>query len=360
MGRPHVVIVGGGPAGSAAAVAVAAAGGEAIVLERGPRGRDKACGDALPPLAVNALASLGITSPEQVGAITVPGFRFVSTDQVEHTGSMASWVTPRCVLDQVLRDKAEAAGASVSYQTRARAVIERAAGGLDVQATTHSGEKLVLDADAVVLAHGAATRISTAWGVDGSPLRIPVITQYVEGDASDSLDFVFGPGITPGFEWDFPAPGGARNVGRFATSATGLRSDRRMVGATPGLARSGPKWRGGWANLWSGRGKQWFDPRGVVSCGDAAGVIHPYSGAGIGEAIITGRMAGYYATMYALDQRDVGHLRAFNDKLAAWGGSLYDATSPVMQSWQRLVEGPQAEVGAVLRFLAELPVALTK
>src|SRR5690349_21237132 len=56
----QVVVVGGGPAGSAAATAAARLGMNVLVVESGPKYRDKACGDMFVPAAAALLRRLGL------------------------------------------------------------------------------------------------------------------------------------------------------------------------------------------------------------------------------------------------------------------------------------------------------------
>ena len=60
MNECDLLIIGGGPAGAAAAIVAARAGANVVVLEKGPHGRDKVCGDGLTPRAVAALRDLKV------------------------------------------------------------------------------------------------------------------------------------------------------------------------------------------------------------------------------------------------------------------------------------------------------------
>ena len=56
----EVIVVGAGPAGAAAAIHAVAAGYEVLLVEAGPLGRDKTCGDGLTPRAVHQLGRRGL------------------------------------------------------------------------------------------------------------------------------------------------------------------------------------------------------------------------------------------------------------------------------------------------------------
>ena len=58
-----------------------------------------------------------------------------------------------------------------------------------------------------------------------------------------------------------------------------------------GVADAAPT-RGGILPLWSGKGTAWSHEAGVVSCGDAAGLVDPISGEGLTAALVSGKRAG--------------------------------------------------------------------
>jgi 2-polyprenyl-6-methoxyphenol hydroxylase-like FAD-dependent oxidoreductase len=63
----RVVVVGAGPAGCAAALSLVRNGIRPVLVEKGPPGKDKACGDAWVPSAVEELRSLEIGKREVGG-----------------------------------------------------------------------------------------------------------------------------------------------------------------------------------------------------------------------------------------------------------------------------------------------------
>ena len=126
--RVDLAVSGGGPAGAAAAMRGARAGASVAVFESGERGRDKVCGDGLTPRAVAALKELDIPID---ASHRISGLRMIAGRQIRELpwpetdrfpGYGAVW--PRQSLDAELIGAAESAGATVSFKSTARPIIE--------------------------------------------------------------------------------------------------------------------------------------------------------------------------------------------------------------------------------------------
>lgn len=330
MVRTAVVVVGAGPAGSAAAIAATVEGAEVILLERGAAGKDKACGDALSFEASHALAGFGV-DPGQLGGVRVEKctLRAAGEARLDYLFSNPGWLVPRRVLDQALRDAAERAGVSVWYQAKACGIAS-------------TGERWVvrlrdrppLEAQAVVLAHGGASRLSTLSGLDGNAVRVPAVTRYVRGSGPMALEFDFDAAISPGYRWDFPGPEGVRNIGYICLAAKNTKPRRIADLGFAELHR--PGWRGGWAPVWSGATDVWHRGDGLLSCGDAAGMVDPQNGEGVGAALITGQHAGQAAARYVAGDRDA--LAAYSRWLAGWAVARFGGTRH-RKVWDKFVHG---------------------
>jgi 2-polyprenyl-6-methoxyphenol hydroxylase-like FAD-dependent oxidoreductase len=95
------------------------------------------------------------------------------------------------------------------------------------------------------------------------------------------------------------------------------------------------RWRGGWGPLWSGLGQYWHHPSGVVSCGDAAGLINPYSGEGMTAALRSGEQAGKAISDYLLGNHDPRKLNEYSHWIIEHFSRQYRLT-PLWQHWNIL------------------------
>jgi flavin-dependent dehydrogenase len=75
------------------------------------------------------------------------------------------------------------------------------------------------------------------------------------------------------------------------------------------------RWRGGWGPLWSGLGQYWHHPSGIVSCGDVAGLINPYTGEGMTAALRSGEQAGKAISSYLQGSHDLLKLEEYSRRI---------------------------------------------
>jgi flavin-dependent dehydrogenase len=338
----HVVVVGGGPAGSAAASAAARLGLDVVLVESGGKGRDKACGDMFVPAAVAMLRSRSLNCEALESAHGARSF-----DTVELRSPRALlwkvlyqeepvWIMPRRIVDQRLRELLPA-GVRVLYDTSVRAVSVRPGGILRVTARGLGGRVEELECRAVVLAAGALDRLSERWGVSGRRSVVPSISAYVPDPGVTLPVFEFLNTCRPGYRWAFPSPCGGINVGICSldqTQGSRLKSLGRELCDVYGI-RGIARWRGGAGGLWTGNGVCWHHDAGLVSCGDAAGLVDPVNGEGLTAALASGLAAGDAAARFVLHGCDVRSLRGYTEWVKAYFTARY-APSPVRSAWKQL------------------------
>lgn len=300
-----IAVIGGGPAGAATAIRAARGGARVVVLEKGPHGRDKVCGDGLTPRAVAALNELDIALDR---AHRIDGLRMIAGRRVRELpwpvggrfpNHGAVW--PRRRLDAALIDAAASAGADVRFETEAEPVIE--VDGRVTGVTTGHGR---VDAALVVAASGAPGGVARMLGADRDPDEPHglAIRAYVESprhadrhlEACLTIRDEHGTWV-PGYGWMFPCGDGTVNIGVGALSTMrgfkGLNLNRLLDSYRALVA---DEWGIG-PNL--ERPRAWRLPMSVarrhgpgwVAVGDAAGLINPMNGEGIDYGLESGMLA---------------------------------------------------------------------
>lgn len=339
-----VAVVGGGPAGASAAYFLATRGRSVLVVEQKTFPRDKTCGDGLTPRAIRVLDDMGL-QPRQQGWQEVRGVRVHAGGKHRSVPvpSTRRWcdyglVTPRRVLDQLVLDNAEAAGAAVWYATKAlRPLVER--GVVRGLVTKPGAREVTVRATWVVCAEGAAGTLLRGLGRGHDPLH-PVGLALREYRARGPercewfdvhVDLREPWGLLPGYGWAFPAVGGAVNVGvgllHRARHGNNIRLHahldhfvQRLVehglvdGSSPGRDRRGGRLFMG-SSVWPAHGP------GYVLVGDAAGMINPSTGEGIAYALETGRAAARHLDA-ALGAGE-SDLRGYSREVAKTYGAHY-------------------------------------
>jgi geranylgeranyl reductase family protein len=301
-----VLVIGAGPAGAAAAALLARNGRAVVVVDKAAFPRDKCCGDGLTTLALRELESLGLDPA------AVPNWRAVDAAWLRSpsgremrlplppTGTFAA-TAPRRELDAALVDLARAAGADVRA---GHALVALRQFDDHVEADVEGIGTVT--AHYAVAADGMWSPTRKLLGVDepGYLGEWHAFRQYVarvSGPARDRLYVWFEPDLLPGYAWSFPLPDGRANIG-YGVLRDGRRSGRELNAL--------------WTDLWrrphiaaalgpevefEGRHTAWPIPAGidratlatgrVLFVGDAAMATDTMTGEGIGQALLTGRLA---------------------------------------------------------------------
>lgn len=301
-----IVVIGGGPAGATAATLLARAGRSVMVVDKATFPRDKCCGDGLTTLALRELDTLGF-KPAMVPSwqtvheawLRSPSGREVCLPMP--TDGIFGATAPRRELDDALLQMARDAGADVREGCAVMDVTQSWDGvELSVEGIGSVRAKFAIAADGM----WSPTRKALGLAEPGYLGEWHAFRQYaigVTGPAAHRLYVWFEPDFLPGYAWSFPLPDGRVNLG-FGVLRDGERTGKSMNADWASLLERphirealGPDARlqdrvAAWpipagidrATLSSGR---------VLFVGDAARATDVMTGEGIGQAIVTGRLA---------------------------------------------------------------------
>ena len=319
--KVDVLVVGLGPAGGAAALAAAQGGLRVAVVERRKEiGMPVQCAEFIPlPLARHATFE-GVTQQRIQGMIS-----HLPSGQVDKSESPGLMVD-RAAFDQALARQAEESGASLYLNSRL-AELDRA--GSSAIVATQQGE-VRFDYRLLVAADGPHSFVARSLGlprqemVHARQYTVPLL------EASEETEIWLSPDYPGGYAWLFPK-GGVANLGLGVGKGFGadpkallgaLHSklmDEGRVGATILNRTGGAIPVGGLRpDLVAGN---------VLFVGDAAGLTHPVTGAGIAAAVASGELAGQAAAAW-LSGGDKNALMSFEEDIRdQFGASLERAVA---------------------------------
>jgi geranylgeranyl reductase family protein len=372
--RFDAIVVGAGPAGSTAAFRLSRAGARVLLLDRERFPRDKPCGGGLTYRAVRHLPVPVDAVVEDVVERVELGFRYGKRFERRSDGPLVL-MTQRRRLDAHLAEQAAAAGADFRDGVRATELELEDGGAIVRFAGSAASAQVVIGADGAngltarslglleTRRHGVALEGNVPYGSDEARFRGRAL-----------LDLGTVPG---GYAWAFPKADHV-NVGVGGWEAEGpmLREHLERACAGYGLRREGLRDLRGFRLPMRRAGERPVRGR-ALAVGDAAGLVDPFSGDGIYEALLSARLAAEAA----LDVLacDAPGLEPYADRLAreldpltsaGWGAKVaFDRyprltyaltrTPPAWRLAERMLRGEIASPRAA-RGVLRLPVKALK
>ncbi|MER5897668.1 geranylgeranyl reductase family protein [Streptomyces sp. NPDC001876] len=319
-----VIVVGAGPAGSSAAFHLARAGVDVLLLEKADFPREKVCGDGLTPRAVYQLIRMGVDI-KAPGWTRSRGMRWVAGDHQVHIDWPALGRYPdfglsrsRHDFDDILARHAVSAGARLRNGVKVtRPVTDRAGRITGVGATARDKQPVLFRAPIVIAADGASARLALGMGLQRDMnrqiataarryYRSPERSQEEYLELWADLRFPGSRHYLPGYGWIFPMGDGRVNVGLGALPHRRHGTADLRATLDEWLARTPPDWGLNEENaegpvrsaaLPLGFNRHPLYTRGLLLVGDSGGMISPWNGEGIGQAMEAGEVAAESAAL---------------------------------------------------------------
>ena len=321
-----LIIVGGGPAGATAALFAKRQGLKTLLIDKSRFPRDKICGDALSGKAVTILRELGLFEKvRDLPGVLVNKIIFGSPKGTEvdidlsrssRHDFLTGFVIRREIFDTFLFREAQKVVDTCIEGFTVRELIQEGGKVCGVRGASSGSEgqeyrgRIVLGADgfnSIVARKGGLYRHEPRHWI----VALRCYHQNVKG-LSNQIELQYVDEVLPGYFWIFPLENGCANVG------IGMVYDflkKRKVDLNTALQRviESPKFKDrfaesralerpiGW-NLPVGSKRRKSYGNGFMLVGDAAGLIDPFTGEGIGNALYSAR----YAVACAREACDTG------------------------------------------------------
>jgi geranylgeranyl reductase family protein len=319
-----VTIIGAGPGGAAAALKLDRLGIPCVLLDKAVFPRDKVCGDALSGKVIYGLnridkqiaLDLFAETDIRVGCWGIK-FVFPNTKMINITAPGAEKLDLKTAKSEAFIAKRIDFDNFLVKEVRKSSLIDFRE-NIDVQSFERidnqwiikdkQGETII-KTDLILDASGALSRFSEQIaGIkkDKKHLAGGIRAYYknVKGfDDYNLIEIYFEKELTPGYLWIFPLPNGYANVG------LGMRTDHISKGKVnlkkmlDDILKNNPRFKSRFEDaeldgkilgfpLPLGSKKRPISGDGYLLIGDAAALIDPLTGEGIGNAIVSGKIAG--------------------------------------------------------------------
>lgn len=320
-----VIVVGGGPAGASAAYFNAIEGRKVLLIEKAQFPRDKICGDGVTGKSLGILNEMGladeISKIKKISCheviLSSPNKTMLTIPIADPDDPLTAFCIEREIFDELL------------YQKAVSMVLEH--GG---QILNEKVSKPLIENDEIVgvIAGKAEYRSPLIVGADGfnGPIARYVmdttkqpkqdrkhyssaVREYWEGitDNQGQIEIHFIDGILPGYFWIFPISENKFNIGLGMLLSDMDNQDIKLKEMLDWVIKSSflsPRFLK--ATKIDGTRKGWMLPMGsprdldlnprknfVPNCiliGDAASLIDPFTGEGIGNALVSGKLTAKY------------------------------------------------------------------
>jgi len=310
-----VIIVGAGPAGTTAALYAHKQGLRSVLIDKATFPRDKVCGDALSGKTVRILRELDlIDGIEELDGSEINRITFGSPshdqfdihlkDSQNSRHITKGYVIPRQIFDHYLFQRADQVcdtreGFTVKDLTYDDNIIS------GVRGTNSDGKEETISAPIVMGCDGPNSIIARKLGLYNMDMKNTAIAIrcYYEGieGLTDQIELHYVSEVKPGYFWLFPAGDGRANIGLGLSKDDAKKEDRSLGDILDEITRSDyfkERFKNarplekpiGW-NLPMGSIHRKNHGDGFMLLGDAAGLVDPFTGEGIGNAMYSAKYA---------------------------------------------------------------------
>lgn len=331
-----VIIVGAGPAGTACALALRDAGLKIAVLDKHTFPRDKVCGDAIPSRVPKVLKSIDPEIAKEISAfpekINVRGCRVVAPNlkHIDIFFSLEGYIATRLDFDNKMVEvmKRNASIRFFENHTVKEVTVHTDYVSVKTDNNITFQSQLIIGCDG---AHSEVEKNLTAVKMDPRHYTGAVRAYYknIAGTGEDMMEIHLLKEYPAAYFWIFPLQNNMANVGlgmlseKIAEKKVNLRKSLLdIVSHHPQLSQRfknatlTDEVRGYGLPMGSRRVK--LSGNRFMLCGDAASLIDPATGEGIGNAMQSGKCAADQAKKCFTEKKfSASYMYAYDEKVFA-------------------------------------------
>tara|TARA_B110000438_G_scaffold54025_1_gene54160 strand:+ start:1235 stop:2449 length:1215 start_codon:yes stop_codon:yes gene_type:complete len=351
-----LIIVGAGPAGTSAALYGNRLGLQTLLLDKSKFPRDKTCGDALSGKSVKILDDLNLVEGvNKLDGSIIKRIIFanpkhsecellldksLNKDHISH-----GYVIPRITFDNYMLEQAKKVS-DVEEGFFVKDLLFDDKRVVGVSGKTDNGDRKEYRANIVLGADGPNSIVSKKaglyqMGMDHTAVGIRCYYENVK-DLTDQIELHYVEEINPGYFWIFPAGKNRANIGVGLLKSIVKKESRKLSEIMTKIIESDHfkdrfsdavpiEKPTGW-NLPLGSIKRKNHGEGFLLLGDAAGLVDPFTGEGIGNAMVSGQIAAETAAQ-AKEKNDFSkkYLKKYDKKLWDHLGSELNTSAKLLK-----------------------------
>lgn len=350
-----VIIAGAGPAGCACAMALKNAGLRVALIDKHRFPRDKVCGDAIPGRAIKFLHEIDPLFAERLAAFTekLPTrstLCYYNNKKLDFNWTLEAYTVTREHFDNFLfehlknnKEIETLEGVTITdtvWNENGYTVIVKDS---DKRYTC----TLLIGADGI---NGVTAKKLTARQIDRKHHVAGVRAYYtgVTGMEETCTEVYFDRKYLPGYFWVFPIKGGRVNAGMGILSDTVARNKINVKNAFYDFIERSPvlkekfknaRLEGALQGCGLPMGSRWVPMSGdhFLLAGDAASLIDPVSGDGIGNAVLSGKLAAEQVKQcFATKNFSAAFVKNYDELLYKRAGADMRRKTRVLKTMARL------------------------
>ncbi|HLC36370.1 MAG TPA: NAD(P)/FAD-dependent oxidoreductase [archaeon] len=308
-----VIIVGAGPAGAACSLFLAEKNLSVLLLDKASFPRNKTCGDGISGKSVSILKELNLSEKIELNShkkifgaiISSPNGEQAEIPISQEQGKKYAYCCERKIFDNLLFEEAKKKFSVIEEFNATDLIIENNF-VTGIKGIHKKKEEMEFKSKIVVGADGANSIIAGKLNLkrnDSNHLALAARAYYENvAGLSDSIELHFLNELIPGYFWIFPLGQGKANVGLGIVSKYIKKNKINLVEKLEEIISKNEKISRrflkaervseikGWSlPLGSVNQKKTFN--GALLLGDAASLIDPFTGEGIGNALLSAKIA---------------------------------------------------------------------